>query len=126
METGAKLLTIIPVLPSADIKRDVAWYKAKTGFECIFSDDKYAILRRDYICLHLQWHANTANDPLLGGSVVRLQGSNIKVLFEEFVKRGAVPPHKFDVNTPWGTNEFGFFDLNNNAIFIMEDIEIYA
>jgi hypothetical protein len=24
-------------------------------------------------------------------------------------------------NTPWKTNEFGFYDLNNNAIFIVED-----
>jgi hypothetical protein len=25
------------------------------------------------------------------------------------------------INTPWKTNEFGFYDLNNNSIFIMED-----
>jgi hypothetical protein len=25
------------------------------------------------------------------------------------------------MNNPWNTHEFGFFELNKNAIFIMED-----
>jgi hypothetical protein len=27
------------------------------------------------------------------------------------------------MNTPWKTNEFGLYDLNNNAIFIIDDTE---
>jgi hypothetical protein len=44
-------------------------------------------------------------------------------IFEEFVQRGTVTKDAFKANTPWKTNEFGFFDLNKNAIFIMEDID---
>ena len=33
-----ELLSIIPVLPSADLERDIAWYKEKLGFEINFSD----------------------------------------------------------------------------------------
>ena len=117
---NADLLTIIPVLPSADIVRDVAWYKEKAGFESVFHDKMYAVLKRENLWLHLQWHADTADDPLLGGSVIRILVKNIKPIFEEFVKRGTVIPEKFVANTPWQTNEFGFFDLNNNAIFILE------
>jgi hypothetical protein len=118
-----EFLQIIPVLPSQDIKRDIAWYIEKTGFEPYFSDKMYAILYRENLVIHLQWHADTPDDPLLGGSVVRIFVKNIKPLFDEFVKRGTVTEDKFRANTPWGTNEFGFFDLNNNAVFIAEDIE---
>lgn len=118
-----EIFGIIPVLPSADIAKDITWYKEKAGFETKYSDNMYAVLYRDNICLHLQWHANTENDPLPGGSVIRIDVKNIKPLFDEFVQRGTVVQTAFKANTPWGTNEFGFFDLNKNAIFIMEAIE---
>lgn len=120
MET--ELLDIIPVLPSSDIDRDTKWYNKQAGFETTFSDGMYALLQRENLRLHLQWHDDTEDDPLLGGSVIRIWGKNIKPLFDEFVERGTVDKDKFRSNTAWGTNEFGFYDLNKNAIFIMEDI----
>ncbi len=117
------LLQVIPVLPSRDIARDVAWYREKVGFKSYFSDGMYAVLYRENLSLHLQWHADTEDDPLLGGSVIRILVKNIRPLFEELVKRGTVTEDKFRANTPWGTHEFGFYDLNRNAVFIMEDIE---
>jgi hypothetical protein len=117
-----ELLSIIPVLPSADLNRDITWYKEKLGFEIYFSDKMYAVLFRENICIHLQWHADTPNDPLLGGSVIRIYVKNITALFDELVSKGTVSQDKMKLNTPWKTNEFGFYDLNNNAIFIMEDI----
>jgi hypothetical protein len=118
---GTELQQIVPVLPSADIARDVAWYKAQVGFEVLFADKMYAALRREGLVLHLQWHADTPEDPLLGGSVIRIQVKNIQPLFEEMVRRGTVAADAFRPNTPWQTNEFGFYDLNRNAIFVMED-----
>lgn len=117
-----ELLSIIPVLPSASIERDIDWYKQKTGFEVFYADHMYAVLYREQIVIHLQWHADTNDDPLLGGSVIRIHVKNIKDLFDELVQRGTVTADKLRMNTPWKTNEFGFYDLNNNAIFIMEDI----
>lgn len=113
--------SIIPVLPSADIERDVAWYKDKTGFELIFSDKMYAMIGRDGLYMHLQWHADTDDDPLLGGSVIRIYVQHVQPLFDDFVARGTVKQDAFKSNTNWGTNEFGFYDLNRNAIFVMED-----
>lgn len=120
---STEILATIPVLPSADIDRDILWYKEKMGFEVYFSDKMYAILYRDKLELHLQWHADTADDPLLGGSVVRIYVRNIQPIFEEFLNRGTVTKDKFRAMTAWNTNEFGFYDLNNNAIFIMEDAD---
>lgn len=123
METKTETLFIIPVLPSLDIVRDIYWYRKQTGFEAIYQDKMYAVLKRDNLYIHLQWHADDLNDPLLGGSVIRIYTRNIKPIFEEFVRIGTVDETKFKSNTPWGTNEFGFYDLNKNAIFIMEDVE---
>ena len=120
---NTELLNIIPVLPSSDIARDVIWYKEKAGFEVYLSDNMYAVIYRDKLSIHLQWHADTEDDPLLGGSVIRIKVKDIEPLFEEFVERGTVTKDKLKKNTPWQTNEFGFYDLNNNAVFIMEDIE---
>ena len=123
MDQQFHFLSTIPVLPSSNIERDIVWYKEKTGFEVVHFDKMYAVLERDNLCLHLQWHAGTEDDPLGGGSVIRITVKNITPIFEEFVQRGTVNKSKFVANTPWRTNEFGFFDLNKNAIFIMEDLE---
>lgn len=116
-----ELLEITPVLPSQDIKRDVEWYHKQVGFESVHQDDMYAVLRRGRLYIHLQWHADTEDDPLLGGSVIRIFVKNIRPIFEEMVSRSTVPIDKLRMNTPWGTHEFGFYDLNNNAVFIVED-----
>jgi hypothetical protein len=118
-----ELIKVIPVLESPDINRDVAWYKEKTGFEVSFLHEKmYAGLYREELEIHLQWHAGTKDDPMNGGAVIRINVKNIKPIFEEFKTRGTVNEKDLRENTPWGTNEFAFHDLNSNAIFISEDI----
>ena len=117
-----EILSTIPVLPSANIERDISWYKNSMGMEVHHTDDMYAVLYRENLNLHLQWHADTPDDPLLGGSVVRILVKNIQPIFDEFLERGTVTKEKLRMNTAWKTNEFGFYDLNNNAIFFMEDL----
>tara|TARA_A100000171_G_scaffold25968_1_gene24256 strand:+ start:1827 stop:2189 length:363 start_codon:yes stop_codon:yes gene_type:complete len=116
-----EILQVVSVLPSANIERDVKWYTEKTGFELVSGDEMYAVLKRDNIYLHLQWHADTEDDPLNGGSVMKIFVKNIQPIFDEFVARRTVTKEKLRLSTAWGTNEFGFYDLNNNAIFIVED-----
>ncbi|WP_323756502.1 glyoxalase/bleomycin resistance/extradiol dioxygenase family protein [Roseivirga sp.] len=119
MET--EMLHVVPVLPSTNIERDVKWYGEKVGFKLLSGDHMYAVLQRENIYMHLQWHANTEDDPLNGGSVMKIFVKNIQHIFNEFVTRGTVTKEKLRLKTSWGTNEFGFYDLNNNAIFIVED-----
>lgn len=122
MTESVRLLGMVPVLPSSDLERDIQWYAEKTGFVSASSDRMYAILRRNKQSIHLQWHANTIDDPLLGGSVVRIFVEQIQLLFEEFVERGTIDADKLQMGTAWGTNEFGIFDLNKNALFFVEDL----
>ena len=116
------LLNIIPVLPSQDINRDVEWYENHTGFNCIYKDKMYAVLRRGAVGIHLQWHADNEDDPLLGGSVIRISVEDIHPIFKEFVEKGTVDANKLRLKTAWNTNEFGFYDLNKNALFITESL----
>ncbi|MEL6969678.1 MAG: glyoxalase/bleomycin resistance/extradiol dioxygenase family protein [Bacteroidota bacterium] len=121
MKTELRFTT--PVLPSEDIQRDIDWYEKYTGFVASSHDNLYAVLKREHLYLHLQWHADTEDDPLLGGSVVRIFVKNIQPIFQEFIERGTVPTDKLRMNTPWGTHEFGFYDLNKNAVFIVEAVD---
>jgi len=113
---------MVPVLPSSAISRDVSRYFEKTGFEITYQDRTYSILGRDHLSIHLQWHADTNNDPLPGGSVIRIFVNSIRALFENFVSHGRVDRTKYISNTPWCTDEFGFHALNHTAIFIVEDL----
>lgn len=117
-----------PVLPSTDVARDIAWHTEKLGFREFFSntDPKhnrvdYAVLGRQGLYLHLQfqWPDDMAQ---MNGSATRIQVENIGPLFKEFVERGSIAPDAFRENTPWGTNEFGLYDPNQNAIFFYEDV----
>ncbi|HCA56726.1 MAG TPA: glyoxalase/bleomycin resistance/extradiol dioxygenase family protein [Blastocatellia bacterium] len=119
----SELIKLIPVIPSQDIERDTAWYEKHAGFETFYADKMYAVIYREQLVLHLQWHADHDDDPLLGGSVVRIHVKHIRPIFDEFVERGTVKPDALKLRTAWDTNEFGFYDLNRNAIFVMEDVE---
>lgn len=120
--TSSNFRQIEPVLPSQDIQRDIVWHETFTGFTLLHGDDMYAVLKREGLYIHLQWHADTDEDPLLGGSVIKIFVNDIEPVFTEFVERGTVKPEKLRTNTPWKTHEFGFYDLNKNAIFVVQDI----
>ena len=118
----SKILEITPVLPSQNIDRDVAWYEKQVGFTLLHKDDMYAVIKREKNHIHLQWHADTGDDPLLGGSVIKIFVDEIQPIFQEFVERKTINPEKLRLKTAWKTNEFGFYDLNKNAIFFVENL----
>ena len=112
-----------PVLPSSDLDRDVKWYEKNLGFVQTYAEQGYSVLHRDKQWLHLQWHAGTVDDPVLGGSVVKFFVKDIQPIFEELVSKEVVQKNKLRMNTPWGTHEFGLYDPNNNAIFFVQNAD---
>jgi hypothetical protein len=113
---------VTPVLSSSDIARDVKWYEEKLNFKYYTGQEGYAVLSRDNQWLHLQWHKGTEDDPIFG-SVVKIFVQDIHVMFNEMVEKGCVSKDKLRMNTPWNTHEFGFYDLNKNAIFFVADAD---
>lgn len=120
--SSSGFLGVVPVLPTSDMLRDVAWYERQLGFEHRGGDAMYAVLRRDKLFVHLQWHADTEDDPLLGGSVIKFFVPDIQPVFDEMVERGTVALSKLRMHTDWGTHEFGCYDPNRNAIFFVQDV----
>ena len=107
-----------PVLSTSDLNRDLIWYQEKLGFTVAHADDMYAVLHRDQQWIHLQWHHNNASDPV-HGSVVKFFVDDIQPIFQEMKQKGLVTNDTLHLNTPWQTNEFGFYDANKNAIFFV-------
>lgn len=108
-------------MPSSDLARDVEWHQKSRGFTETYAEKGYSVLFRDGQWLHLQWHANTEDDPLLGGSVVKIFVNDIQPIFDELVSKKVITADKLRRNTPWGTHEFGLYDLNRNAIFFVQN-----
>lgn len=121
MKNTSKLHTICPVLSTSNLERDIAWYKQYVGFNLSYKEDGYAVLNRENIWIHLQWHHNNQEDPVYG-SVIKIFVDDINPILDEMIKRKTVTKEKLRLNTPWNTHEFGFYDLNKNAIFFVQDV----
>jgi len=121
MNKPSKLFTICPVLSTSDLERDIKWYNENVGFNLHYQEEGYAVLNRDSIYIHLQWHHNNEVDPVQG-SVIKIFVDNIHPIFQEMMIRGIVTKNKLCLNTSWKTHEFGFFDLNKNALFFVQDV----
>ena len=121
MKDSSKLHTICPVLSTSNLDRDIAWFKKYVGFDLNYKEEGYAVLNREAIWIHLQWHHNDNEDPVYG-SVIKIFVDDILPIFKEMIERGTVSKNKLRQNTPWNTHEFGFYDINKNAIFFVQDI----
>lgn len=118
--TNNNIRHLSPVLSSSDIERDIKWYEAHTGFTLYYQEHGYAVLQREDQWVHLQWHHDNDEDPVYG-SVLKIFVNDIHAILDEMVERGSVNREKLRLNTPWNTHEFGFYDLNKNAIFFVQD-----
>jgi catechol 2,3-dioxygenase-like lactoylglutathione lyase family enzyme len=58
--TRPKLKTVSPVLPTRDVRRSIEFYVERLGFRLkgqdSSSEPRYAVVGRDDVELHLQWH----------------------------------------------------------------------
>ena len=120
MNNSVNLYTICPVLSTDNINRDINWHDKFVGFKLNYQEEGYAVLNRDSIWIHLQWHHNDDEDPI-HGSVAKIFVNDINPIFKEMIERGTTTKDKLRLNTPWKTHEFGFFDLNKNAIIFVQD-----
>jgi catechol 2,3-dioxygenase-like lactoylglutathione lyase family enzyme len=109
-----------PVLPAKNVSEAIVYYTEKLGFRLMFQDaehdPKYAGVRRDKVEIHLQWH-----DPSEFKKVERLALrffiDDVDGLFEEYKDKDVFHSQTALRDTPWGTREFAFYDLNGNALF---------
>jgi uncharacterized glyoxalase superfamily protein PhnB len=127
MARRADLNAVIPVLPARDVSEAVRFYTERLGFEVVFQDSEdrpqYAGIRRGAVELHLQFQfekdfeAGTA-----GQAMLRLVVDDPDALYQEYKGHGVFHEHTQLDDTPWGTREFAFWDLNHNGLTFMRDL----
>ncbi len=116
----AQFKTVHPVLPARNVSEALHYYMEKLGFHLTFQDDedapKYAGVERDGVALHIQWHdeQDFANIERPG---LRFVIDDVDALFEEYRDKDVFHSRTALQDTPWGTREFAFYDLNGNGLF---------
>lgn len=116
---------ITPVLPAYDVKAEIAFFE-KLGFTNIYDSlnysDKldYAVLYREGVGFHIQFQFKKDLPPKNAAQQIKIWLEDLDALHDEFEKAG-LEIKRLD-NNPWGTNEFGFYSPNHNAVIFAQDL----
>ncbi len=116
---AARLEAVHPVLMVRDVDAATAFYRG-LGFASIFQDSpeqpRYAVVQRDGVVLHLQWH--DAKEWAHGGDRpnYRFLVLEVDALYAEL----SVAERRLDatavMDTTWGTREFHLRDPDRNGL----------
>jgi catechol 2,3-dioxygenase-like lactoylglutathione lyase family enzyme len=116
----ARLQAVNPVLPSRNVPAAIEFYVTRLGFTLRFQDDphepRYAVLRRDEVVLHVQWHDPAEWQAGVDRPMLRFDVSSVEALFEEYRDKGVFHDRTAVRDTAWGTREFAFFDADHNGL----------
>lgn len=120
----ARLQEVQPVLPSQDVAAAIAFYVERLGFRLLFQDaanvPRYAVLRRDAVEVHLQWH-DPAEWAAVERPMLRIVVPEVDRLCDEYRTQGVFHEHTVLRDTPWGTREFAFYDRDGNGLTFYRD-----
>lgn len=130
----------IPTFPVHNIQESVRFYRSNLSFEEVYSDENYAVLKRNDAQLHL-WKANDkrwkmggffliqkpirsgAESFLAGTHSCRIQVEGIAELYDELKTKNVLHKTERELkHTAWKTLEFHVVDLYGNLITFFEFI----
>ncbi len=121
----ANFLNLHPVLPVRDVPNAIRQYVDLLGFDLIFvdsqEDTRYAGIQRGNVMLHLQWHDESGFDSVEKLNL-RFEIDNVDALFAEYENCGLFHEHTALRDTPWGTREFAFYDMDSNGLTFYRDL----
>lgn len=116
---------ITPVLPANDVQAEIEFFE-KLGFTNVYDSlnysDKldYAVLFREGVGFHIQFQFEEDMPSKNASQQIKIWVEDLDALQNEFEEAG------FEIkrrdNTPWGTNEFGFYSPNYNAVIFVQDL----
>ncbi|NIP14826.1 MAG: bleomycin resistance family protein [Gemmatimonadetes bacterium] len=135
-----KLNRVIPALPVRQIEPAAAFYHTRIGCAVGYQDERFAIVTRDQVEIHLwaardeSWEARAGDRPgspvvtgaesfLAGTASCRVEVSGIDALYDECKRNGILygPDTVVEVR-PWGMREFPVLDLDRNLITFFEPV----
>lgn len=106
-----------PILPARDLRRSRAFYES-LGFTAGFHDDRYEILRRGALVVHLEPHDDLV--PATNRTSCYWRVEDADALFQEFAALGlpsaGAPSLTQPFDEPWGMREFTLKDPAGNLI----------
>ena len=111
-----------PILPAHDIHRTRAYYEM-LGFTAGYHDDRYAILRRENLVVHLEPQHDL--DPALNRTSCYWRVKDADALHREFASRlpsEAGPSLTAPTDEPWGMREFTLKDPAGNLIRVGHEL----
>jgi catechol 2,3-dioxygenase-like lactoylglutathione lyase family enzyme len=119
------LQEVNPVLPARDVSAAIEFYVGRLGFSLLGqdapSDPRYAVIRRDRVVLHIQWQDpkewHAGDRPML-----RFVVPAVQALFDEYKDKDVFHERTALRDTPWGTREFAFYDLDRNGLTFYCDL----
>src|SRR5262245_16679538 len=104
-----------PILPVHDLGATRAFYQS-LGFTAGYNDDRYEILRRGDLVIHLEYRAGL--EPAANESSCYWRVANADVLHREFALLGLPAEGSPSLSTPedepWGMREFTLKDPAGN------------
>jgi uncharacterized glyoxalase superfamily protein PhnB len=124
---SAELKDVIPILDVRDVESALHFYVERLGFQVDFryeeDPNNYAGVRRDGVCLHMQWqHEDEFKKGTAGRLRIRMIVDDPNALFEEYRAKGVFDERTQIKDTPWGTREFGFRDPDGNGLTFYGDL----
>jgi catechol 2,3-dioxygenase-like lactoylglutathione lyase family enzyme len=126
----AQFQDVIPVLPVRDVSEAARYYTEKLGFRLLFQDvpdaPRYAGIGRDGVRLHLQWHDPTDFREAVDTPMLRFLIDDVDALFDEYADKGVFHERTALRDTPWGTREFAFYDLDGNGLTFYRPLDAHA
>jgi catechol 2,3-dioxygenase-like lactoylglutathione lyase family enzyme len=120
----AQLKAVHPVLMVRDVPASLRFY-ARLGFGELFvdmpDDPKYAVVRRDAVTLHLQWHDAAEWSYPNDRPTYRFVVADIDALSAEVDGTGEPLDRTKVEDTQWGTREFHVRDPDKNGLQFYRD-----
>ena len=112
-----------PILPARDLPRTRAFYES-LGFTAGYHDDRYEILRRGRLVVHLEQTDDL--DPERNGFSCYWRVTDADGLYREFAALGVpatgLPRMTEPEDEPWGMREFTLKDPSGNLIRVGHEL----
>ena len=112
-----------PILPTQDLSGTRAFYES-LGFNAGYHDDRYDILRRGNLVVHLESHDDLL--PARNGTSCYWRVADADVLYQEFKTLGlpseGLPCLTAPYDESWGMREFTLKDPSGNLVRIGHEL----
>lgn len=113
-----------PILPVHDLPPTRSFYE-RLGFKAGYHDDRYEILRRGYLVIHLERHDDLV--PANNRTSCYWRVADADAFYEEFAALGlpsqGVPSLTVPADESWGMREFTIKDPAGNLIRIGHELQ---